>query len=73
MVVNASKEQFYSFPKKSGFFVYTLYPSAEVAYMSVLFSRVVYSNFKGYLLYMIVLQVSMARVDFKDGENLQLS
>lgn len=72
MVVNASKEQFYSFPKKVGF-LYTLYPSAEVAYMSVLFARVVYSNFKGYLLYMIVLQVSMARVDFKDGENLQLS
>lgn len=53
--------------------MYTLYPSAEVAYMSVLFARVVYSNFKGYLLYMIVLQVSMARVDFNDGENLQLS
>lgn len=39
--------------------------------MFVFFVRVVYCNFKGYLLYMIVLQVFMVRVDFKDGENLQ--
>lgn len=39
--------------------------------MFVFFVRVVYSNFKGYLLYVIVLQVFMVRVDFKDGENLQ--